>query len=852
MGKNFIRFFTPTPIILGLGSLLLFAVTFNAMINPPQDFITTWETTTPNESITIPTTGGGYNYSVDWGDGNITSGLTSDATHVYTNPGVYTVSISGDFPRIYFNDSGDKLKIKSIEAWGNIQWQSMRSAFSGTESLIYNATDAPNLLNVMDLSFMFHKAKKINGNFTNWDVSNITEMQGTFFGASEFNGDISNWDVSNVTTMNGMFTFAFNFNNDISNWDVENVQDFTGMFNVATSFNQNLGSWDFTNAGYMSSFLDHTGMSVSNYDLTLAGWLAQGLYNIPSLGAGNLKYCNGEEQRNSLINDYYWNIYGDVLDCTGVDIPFKTTWLITTANESITIPTSSNDSYDFIVNWGDGDITYGNTGDASHVYDAPGVYEISISGEFPRIFFNEAGDKDKIISIEQWGNNEWTSFYAAFAGCSNLIDNSSDVPDLSNVTDMRYCFYYATNFDSSNIPNWDVSNVEKMGSMFAFAKHFKGPIGIWDVSNVTDMSDMFRGADIFNSLLTVWDVSSVVDMSGMFWGALLFNQYLGFWDVSNVTNMKSMFQNAPLFNQDISNWDVSKVTNMSSMFNLAISFNQNIGSWDVSNVLDMSMMFLRANVFNQDISNWDVSRVKDMLGMFYQAYEFNQNIGTWSVDSVTNMSLMFYNTKKFNQDIGNWNVEHVTDMSSMFSASLRFNQDISGWNVGNVENYFRMFLNSYSFNHDIGGWSIRDSANMEEMLDGCGMCYKNYDATLEGWQSQAISEIKLGALNLYYCESDSIRSLLIDNNNWQIIGDYKDCSNNNIRLNLGSNQWFGGENEWTKNRYPRPCETVIIPDSILLQFTSSDTVYIDSIFISSNSNLILQDSSILYINKMNG
>ena len=40
-------------------------------------FITTWETKADEESITIPTTGTGYSYTVDWGDG------TSD-TMTYT------------------------------------------------------------------------------------------------------------------------------------------------------------------------------------------------------------------------------------------------------------------------------------------------------------------------------------------------------------------------------------------------------------------------------------------------------------------------------------------------------------------------------------------------------------------------------------------------------------------------------------------------------------------------------------------------------------------------------------------------------------------------------------------------
>ncbi|MEM8567695.1 MAG: hypothetical protein AAGF85_14635, partial [Bacteroidota bacterium] len=33
-----------------------------------QGFITTWEILNDGDEITIPTTGGGYNYDIDWGD----------------------------------------------------------------------------------------------------------------------------------------------------------------------------------------------------------------------------------------------------------------------------------------------------------------------------------------------------------------------------------------------------------------------------------------------------------------------------------------------------------------------------------------------------------------------------------------------------------------------------------------------------------------------------------------------------------------------------------------------------------------------------------------------------------------
>lgn len=112
-------------------------------------FVTTWKTDNTGSSnssqITIPTIGDGYNYNIDWGDSTTDVGVTSSITHTYESIGTYTVTITGTFPRIFFNSSGDRDKILSVEQWGNIAWTSMASAFSGCSNIVINATDTPNL-----------------------------------------------------------------------------------------------------------------------------------------------------------------------------------------------------------------------------------------------------------------------------------------------------------------------------------------------------------------------------------------------------------------------------------------------------------------------------------------------------------------------------------------------------------------------------------------------------------------------------------------------------------------------------------------------------------------------------------
>lgn len=158
----------------------------NPTISTPGDdpFITIWKTNNTGSSndyqITIPTAGSGYNYNVDWGDGNISEGITwGDMTHTYSSTGIYTVKITGDFPRIDFYASGastDRNKIISIESWGDIKWQSMEWAFYACENLILNTNSIPDFSQLTSLESMFRSASSFQGGYIgNWDVSNVTD-----------------------------------------------------------------------------------------------------------------------------------------------------------------------------------------------------------------------------------------------------------------------------------------------------------------------------------------------------------------------------------------------------------------------------------------------------------------------------------------------------------------------------------------------------------------------------------------------------------------------------------------------------------------------------------------------------
>ncbi len=79
---------------------------------------------------------------------------------------------------------------------------------------------------------------------------------------------------------------------------------------------------------------------------------------------------------------------------------------------------------------------------------------------FSRYYFDNGGDKEKLLMIEQWGNRQMGFMQSAFHGCSNLAGQATDSPDLSNVTNMSGMFFYASAFNQ-DIGGWNVEGADK-------------------------------------------------------------------------------------------------------------------------------------------------------------------------------------------------------------------------------------------------------------------------------------------------------------------------------------------------------------------------------------------------------
>ncbi len=460
---------------------------------------------------------------------------------------------------------------------------------------------------------------------------------------------------------------------------------------------------------------------------------------------------------------------------------FITTWKtdnpgVSTSNQ-ITIPTHTGDTYNYTVNWGDTNSNTGVTGSITHTYSSPGTYTITISGAFPRIYFNNGGDKSKILSVESWGSQVWTSMANAFYGANNLVINAGDAPNLSTVTDMSGMFRDATSVNPDT-SSWDFTNVTTVSSMFEGATSFNNSgIAFWFAPVVTNMSNMFKGATSFNQYLGSWDVSSVTNMGGMFEGATSFNQGFIWTTTSSVTNMSNMFKGATSFNGIVNDFNTSSVTDMSSMFEGATSFNQPLDPWNVGNVQSMNSMFNGATSFNQPLNSWNVSSVVDIGYMFSGATSFNQPLNSWNVSNVLSMDSMFQQATSFNQPLNSWDISSSSSIEGMFNSATSFNQPLNSWNVSNLLSLSSLFDSAVSFDQDISDWDVSNVSYMNNMFNGVKLSTTNYDALITKWSALALkSNVTFDGGNSTYCTSATQRASIISTYGWTITDGGTTCS----------------------------------------------------------------------------
>ena len=191
---------------------------------------------------------------------------------------------------------------------------------------------------------------------------------------------------------------------------------------------------------------------------------------------------------------------------------FKTTWNV--AAGVLTIPSQAV-KYNCTVDWGDGTaLTRHTTGDLIHTYTTAGLHQISITGQYSGFMINGGADKDKLISVDDWGDVGIGGMSYAFLSCSNLISlPQGAMTGLETANSFRSCFAACASLTSipqglfDNVPNADYFS----GCFQSCTSLTSVPEGLFvNVPNVKSFSSCFRDCT-FRLPTTMFNYAALAD-----------------------------------------------------------------------------------------------------------------------------------------------------------------------------------------------------------------------------------------------------------------------------------------------------------------------------------------------------
>lgn len=253
------------------------------------------------------------------------------------------------------------------------------------------------------------------------------------------------------------------------------------------------------------------------------------------------------------------------------------------------------------------------------VFGATGIYNVYIDpinvligvNDFDRFIFNNTGDKNKLLSLEQWGATQWYSVSAMFNGCVELGPTSSiDKPDLSQlVTTIAFSMFGGCSKATPNTTGWDVSTITSMLYMFVNCTVANPDVRDWDVSNVTDFGLMFQSCPAATPDVSLWDVAKGTSFSNMFYLAVLATPDVAGWITTSVNRMANMFRGCVNANPDISGFSMGLVTTTANMLNGVTNFDRDLSGWNVESLIDATGMLTGVTLstanYNALLNGWN-------------------------------------------------------------------------------------------------------------------------------------------------------------------------------------------------------------------------------------------------------
>ena len=633
-----------------------------------------------------------------WGDGEVTFLAEDNYSHVYKQPGRYT--IKGHFT---FGPGTESHENSSYFSPGD----SMRNALIEVKYLAQDTTDLCQAfkyckalrkvtisnLRVTNLAEAFSGcASLIELNYPGSSFSDLTEIHNAFNGCESLTEiDLSNFNTKNATSMVGMFKDCVNITNldvtgmitdnvesmaemfrgcklltglDLSGFNTKKVKDMSRMFYGCTSLvGVNLESFDTSNVTTMKAMFSRSGL----IDLNLSNFNTKNVNNMSEMFASmdallTLDVSSFNTSNVTTMEEMFYRCSA----LTSLDL------------SKFDMSNVENITYMFSNNGALAELKL-DVFDVSKVKDMKYLFsgcsslttinmENFITRDITNIesmFINCGGLTS--LRFPKFNTSKVTNMRDIFSGCRSMVSVDVSTFDTTNVEDLGGMFFYCPALLEVDVSHFKTSKARRMDNMFKYCRVMKTiDVSNFDTSSLEDMDSMFSECYLVETVkLTNFTSDKIQRASELFsYCQQLRSVDLGKLEFGLVSSMKNMFNGCySIESLDLSKWNTFSVSNMSNMFAGCNALKSlSLGSrFTTKYVTDFSSMFSGCmNLPSLDLSNFDFSSAETMERMFESAL-FDVNLANKNTSNVTNMTRMFKEYKGTSIDMTNCDISKSID-----------------------------------------------------------------------------------------------------------------------------------------------------------------------------------------------
>ena len=452
------------------------------------------------------------------------------------------------------------------------------------------------------------------------------------------------------------------------------------------------------------------------------------------------------------------------------------------ANDTIVLPLVADGTYDFYIDWGDGNkdtITGYDQSEVTHQYSNTGIYTIQlVANDMVGWQFNDSGDDDKLVEIIEWGPLRFVSDDTnLFKGCSNLTLSTTSNPPFN--TDAAGMFQDCSSLTGTggNIMYWDMSSVTGMNFMLAGCSTLDVDLSNWDVTSIENAEGFMSGAGLstmnYDRILSGWSLQAV--QSGV---------TISFGDtkVSEVTGQA--YKNAlvssgwtildggvllPSMPKFVTTWDTTRTDSTYSPSNTVVRFPLvSQGSYDF--YIDWGDGTAEQNITSYSDSNKDHTYSSPgiytvtVTGQISGLHGRDGNGGDArvklvSIDQMDNLQLLnpsdsatlsegvfAYLTSLTGLPGDFLDVGPSGSVKTMFAHSTGLGSQsipqVSGWDVSKVKTMQQFFVGLINFNENISPWDVSNVTNFEDCFNGCDSFNNGGSSGINNWSPSSATSFQ--------------------------------------------------------------------------------------------------------------